>query len=837
MEPSASSSIRKLSAREEIPVLRVAIVGAGREGTALLQLLHRNAGIQIVGISDQDCGAPGLQLACQLGIPGSQDVRDLLKGPPPHLLIDATRDPEEAAALKAMIPATTAILPGSTARILWSLNQEQTDLPAIVQESVEAIINLDLQERISFWNRGAEQLLGYRSEEILGQSISILVPLDRTGEIQKIRNHLKEHGFLRDYETERVGKDGTRIPVTITVTEVRDEKGQRLSLTAVLRDIRESKKRTQEKEARYQELKALHEISKITLSSSDLEAVLEEILDKALTIGSFDLGIIRLLDRAGEKLETVVDRGYQNPENVQRHPKNTRDPHTGSIITRVMTYKKARVEENVPECDGLRTIKREGPKSAIVVPVRAQEEVLGVLVLASRTPHKFFPPEIHLLEAIGSQVGIAVQKARLYEDARQAYEKLKATHDRMIQVERLRALGELASGVAHDFNNLLTAILGRTEVLLEKVQDPAVRKSLEVIQKATLDGASAVQRVQEFARFKEEEPNTTSVDLAAIVADAIEFTRSRWRKEPQAAGISITVRNECKNLPPVLGSPSQLREVFTNLILNAVDAMPQGGTISFRAQTNANTILLEVSDTGIGIPPEAQQRIFEPFFTTKNQKGTGLGLSIVEGIIQRHQGSIRVTSREGQGTTFTIQLPTAAPVADSQPTELPVDTGPTGNILVIDDEEPVREILCDILELAGYRAQAAASGPEGLALLKERKYDLVITDLRMPEMNGWEVARAIKGPQPHLPVVLVTAWGKELTRKQTQGNGIAAVVTKPFRSREITDTVRELLAGEKKSRHPTPRAKESRQRSALKVPPALRSTPEPLKSPKRTADC
>lgn len=780
-------------------MLRIAIVGASQAGIDLLQILHRSAGIEIAGIADRDPQAPGLQLARQLGIHHSQNVQDLLKDPAPHLLIDATGDPEEAAALKAMIPPTTAILPGSTARILWGVNQGQKYLPAIVQESVEAIINLDPQERFSFWSRGAEHLLGYRSEEILGQSISILVPLDRKGEIQKIRTLLEEQGFLRDFETERVAKDGTRIPVAITVTAVRDEKGQRESLTAILRDIRESKKLAQEREARYQELKTLHEISQTILNAQDLKTVLEGILDKAIAVGSFDLGIIRLLDPSRKKLEPVVYRGYQDPENVQHHPRQTKDPTTGKLITRVMTYQGARVEENVPQCDGLRTLKRERIQSAIVIPVRAGGEVLGVLQLGSRTSRKFLPTEVHLLEAIVSQMGIAAQKARLYEETRQAYERLKATHERMIQVERLRALGELASGVAHDFNNLLTAILGRTEVLLEKVKDPAIRKSLEVIHKATLDGASTVQRVQEFARFKDEERNTASVDLAAIVADAIEFTRSRWLKESQTAGISITMRNECKDLPPVLGSPSQLREVFTNLILNAVDAMPRGGTIHFQAQTNGDSIRLEVSDTGIGIPPDTQQSIFEPFFTTKNQKGTGLGLSIVEGIIERHQGSIRVQSQEGQGTTFTIQLPIATPVADSKPLEISGDTGPMGNILVIDDEEPVREILCDILELAGYRAQAVASGPEGLALLKEREYDLVITDLKMPEMNGWEVARAIKGHQQDLPVVLVTAWGKELTRKQIRENAIAAVITKPFRSREITDAVSTLLAKGKKA--------------------------------------
>ena len=779
-------------------MLRIAIVGAGHGGTALLQLLHKKPGIEIVGIADRNPQAPGLALASQFGLPTTQDIRELLKSPLPQMLIDVSGDPEAAVALKAMIPPTTEFLSGHSLHLLWSLIQDQNPLTIQVKESMEAILNLDSEDRFTFWNRGAEQLLGYRSEEVIGKPVSFIVPPERKGEVDKIRDSLKEQGFLRDFETERLAKSGIRIPVSINVTAVRDEKGQRVHLTAVLRDIRESKKLSQEREDRFQELKTLHEISQTILNAQDLKTILDGILDKAIAVGSFDLGIIRLLDSRAKRLEPVASRGYQNPENVEFHPQNSINSKMSKLLLRIMTYQESRVEENVPECEGLRTFKREGVQSAIVIPVRAGEEMLGVLQLGSRTPRKFLPAQVDLLEAIGSQMGIAVQKARLYEETRQAYERLKATHEQMIQVERLRALGELASGVAHDFNNLLTAILGRTEVLLEKVKDPAVRKSLEVIHKATLDGASTVQRVQEFARFKDEEPNTASVDLAAIVADAIEFTHSRWLKESQTAGISIIMKNECKDLPLVLGSPSQLREVFTNLILNAVDAMPQGGTIHFQAQTSGNLIVLEVSDTGIGIPPATQQSIFQPFFTTKNQKGTGLGLSIVEGIIQRHQGSIRVKSQEGQGTTFTIHLPIATPVADGETVKVSADTGPMGNILIIDDEEPVREILYDILELAGYKAQAVASGPEGLALLKETDFDLLITDLKMPVMNGWEVAKAVKASHPDLPVVLVTAWGKELTRKQSRGNGVAAVITKPFRSREITDTVSELLGKTRK---------------------------------------
>lgn len=763
---------------------RIAIVGPTRVASELLDLLQGREGVEIAGIASRNPEA---------SLPPAGELQELLRDSRLQLIIDLSDDPSVAAEVKTSDRSAVEIPLGNHVRV-WSLRRESDLLLSLVRETVDGIFILDSEDRVIFWNRGAELLLGYRAEEIMGQPFSRLVPAERCGENKTIRELLARQGFVRDYESERLARDGTRVPVNISVTKAANENGRRGNLIGILRDVRESRRLARERDAYCRQLGTLQEICEIILNSADLTTVLEGILSKFLAVGPFDLGTIQLIDPEGEFKRTVAHRGYRDPENVKRHRKRVKDPGSGRLISKSMSYKSARIEENVPQCDGLRTMKREGVHSAIVVPVRAREDVLGVVQLGSRTPRKFSRSEVDLLEAMGRELGIGVQKARLYEEARRAYDKLKGTHDRLIQGERLRALGELASGVAHDFNNLLTAILGRTEVLLKKVEDPDLRKSLEVIQKATLDGASTVRRVQEFARVKNEEPHTAYVDLAAVIADAIEFTRSRWQKETRAAGFPVNVENECGGPLPVVGSPSQLREVFTNLILNAVDAMPRGGAIAFRPRTTGEGVVLEISDTGIGIPAEAQKSVFQPFFTTKNEKGTGLGLSIVEGIIQRHQGSIRFQSREGEGTTFTIELPSATPAGEGKFPAAPVEADPCGSMLVIDDESYVREILCDILEMEGHKPQGAASGAQGLAMLREGDYDLVLTDLKMSEMDGWEVARAVKNHHPDTPVILVSAWGMELTREQIEENGIDAVITKPFRSREIIDTVASLLA-------------------------------------------
>ena len=223
-------------------------------------------------------------------------------------------------------------------------------------------------------------------------------------------------------------------------------------------------------------------------------------------------------------------------------------------------------------------------------------------------------------------------------------------------MEKLRALGEMASGVAHDFNNVLAVILGRVQLLQRKLDDPTFRRWLSIVEQAALDGAQTVRQIQEFTRVRRDQP-TQTVDLNQAVRDAVEMTRTRWRDESQSRGIEIRLALDLGVVPPVDGQPSELREVADEPRLNAVDALPRGGAIRIATRLRDSEVELSVSDTGVGMSDSVRRRIFEPFFSTKGPRGTGLGLAMVYGIVSRHGGEILVDSTEGAGSTFTIRLP------------------------------------------------------------------------------------------------------------------------------------------------------------------------------------
>jgi CheY-like chemotaxis protein len=242
-------------------------------------------------------------------------------------------------------------------------------------------------------------------------------------------------------------------------------------------------------------------------------------------------------------------------------------------------------------------------------------------------------------------------------------------------------------------------------------------------------------------------------------------------------------------VPPVAGHPAELRQVLTNLILNAVDALPKGGTITISTRPGARAIEVSVADTGVGMSEEVRRRIIEPFFSTKGPKGTGLGLAMVYGIVARHGGEVVVASREGHGSTFTIRLPIGSGRTEPGTAPLALAANAGARVLVIDDEEHVREALADMLRLTHHEVVVASQGFEGLEYFRAAPFDLVMTDLAMPGMSGWQVAQAVKAARPHVPVVLVTGWGVEVQADELQTRGVDRVMSKPFRFEDVQEVV------------------------------------------------
>ncbi len=368
----------------------------------------------------------------------------------------------------------------------------------------------------------------------------------------------------------------------------------------------------------------------------------------------------------------------------------------------------------------------------------------------------------------------------------------KKMEEQLLQAEKLRALAEMASGVAHDFNNALAAILGNTQLLLFSTQDEELKETLKIIEKVAKDSAKTVRRLQDFTREKVHQ-ELFRVDVNSIVRDSVEITKPKWKDEVQRRGSHIEIVSRLEEVPPVSGSTSELREVMTNMIFNAIDAMPEGGKIEIRTFQKGRGVFIQISDSGIGIAEDVRKKIFEPFFTTKPFTNTGLGLSMSYGIIKRIGGEIEVQSKVGHGTTFTITLPIGRDSKEEAILPSTIKKGKKARILVIDDEEFVRSVLSRTLAQVHHQVTLAEDGEKGIQLFKEKKFDMVLTDLGMPGMSGWDVCRIIKRISPHTPVGMITGWGADMSRIKMEEYGLDFFISKPFDFNQVLNVVAETM--------------------------------------------
>jgi len=429
---------------------------------------------------------------------------------------------------------------------------------------------------------------------------------------------------------------------------------------------------------------------------------------------------------------------------------------------------------------------REGLRACWSLPVReggaARAPVWGTIAVYYATPHTPDAAEQALVAHAGHLAAIAIRGRR----AEQAL-------TRVAEGERLRALGEMASGVAHDFNNMLAVILGRCELLGPLVSGERRRSMdahVDVIKQAAHDGAETVKRLQAFSGISRAAAQG-SMDLAAIVRDVIEFTRPRWKDAAQERGITIQVETALEALPAQTGSPAELREVLVNLVFNAIDAMPHGGAMRLRTRRTGGSVIVEVQDSGIGMTDSVRRRVFEPFYTTKGTRGSGLGLSVCYGIVQSLGGQINVESAPGAGTTFSILLPFRP--AAMQPRAVQASRGPRLRVLLVDDEQTVLETAAALLRMDGHLVHTATSGGPALELATNARpdagYDVVLTDLGMPGMNGRQLVAALREAGLRMPCVLVTGWGNELSAADVTASGAQDVLPKPFSLTALRETL------------------------------------------------
>jgi signal transduction histidine kinase/CheY-like chemotaxis protein len=540
-------------------------------------------------------------------------------------------------------------------------------------------------------------------------------------------------------------------------------------------------------------LERLSHVNRAVSASLRLDDVLDEITRAAGTLCDAPLATTWLAD---ETERVLVRRAFHGVDDVrERLPTRLAFGEGGVGI--VAERREARLNVLVevdPQIVGRDALLANGVRMFSGLPVMLGDRLLGVLAVGGRDDRPLGEAEQALLQALVGQAAVAIQNARLYEEARtheiearRALEELRRTQEQLVRMEKLRALGEMASGVAHDFNNVLAVILGRVQLLQRKLEDPTFQRWLAIVEQAALDGAQTVRQIQEFTRVRRDQP-TQTVEVNQAIRDAVEMTRARWQDEAQSRNIPIRLALSLAAVPPVDGQPSELREVLTNLILNAVDALPRGGDIRIATRERAGWVEVIVADTGVGMSDSVRRRIFEPFFSTKGPSGTGLGLAMVYGIVSRHGGEILVDTAEGAGSTFTIRLPAGRSTPAPAP-RMPVTGTEPVRVLVIDDEPFVRDTLGEILRQQHHQVVVADDGVSGLARFRETPFDLVMTDLAMPGMSGWQVAQAVKAARPQVPVVLVTGWGVEVQPDEMQTHGVDRVMTKPFRFEDVQEVV------------------------------------------------
>lgn len=557
----------------------------------------------------------------------------------------------------------------------------------------------------------------------------------------------------------------------------------------------------------------LNSITRAIAARQDLESIVHVVLKQLEDHLPQDCGAVFLHDVEARTVRAVACQGKDS--RLDQNALLFSEPHTlpeagleaclqGQVIAVPDTAQKPALVWSKLAAAGL--------GSAVAVPLNVESELFGVLLSARAGLNAFSEEEIEFLRMLSQQVALAAHQARLHTQLQRAYNELRQTQQTVMQQERLRALGQMASGIAHDINNALSPVIVYAELLLQTEPNLSGSsiKNLEIIRTAGQDIAHIVARMREFYRKREETDAFNLVNLNKLAGQVIDLTRPRWRSIAQASGLVIDLQVDLdRKLPDVVGNESELREALTNLVLNAVDAMPAGGKLTVRtllrkwpsgrgADDGQAFAVIEVCDTGVGMDEATRQRCLEPFFSTKGQRGTGLGLAMVYGIMERHEGTIEIDSHPGRGSTFRLVLPVKKTARAKGPLSNDLMQGLRQlRILCIDDEPLIREAMRQILEFGHHKVELADGGQSGLDCFragceKNDPFDVVITDLGMPYLDGRQLAAKLKAESPATPVIMLTGWGNLMKEDGELPAEVDGILSKPPRMSEVYELLRKV---------------------------------------------
>jgi PAS domain S-box-containing protein len=625
-----------------------------------------------------------------------------------------------------------------------ALRDSEEKLRLIFASIPDSISVINLSGKVIDVNHAGIRLFGGTSkDQFIGRDgFDFIASSDKDRAVADLPNIFhKETGGPREYRIRK--NDGSEFDGEVIATMMRGSDGKPEGIITVIRDVTE-RKRVE---------KALRESEEMSRSMLDNAA----------------MGVYLLQDKKFLYVNPTFEKiiGYTSEELVGRDAINYVHPNDrGTVRTKAV--------ENLKGISSLpyefRVLRKDGRQIWVIERVASIKYKGRRAVIAS-----FMETTEH-------------RKAQV--ELEHAYEELKKAHEHMVQTEKLRAMGEMASGIAHDFNNMLAVILGRTQLLMDDVKDKKVKKAMQIIENAALDAAKTVKRLQESARKRPERAFEQLV-VNQVVEDVLTMIEPRLTELEQTKRITIKVEKELEKVEMISGDAAELREALLNILFNATDAMPNGGKLTVKIWQDNEWVQISIKDTGVGIPEKIKNRIFEPFFTTKASKGSGLGLSVTYGIIARHGGMIKFDSVVDQGTTFYIKLPLAVETAKKEIKKGKAVKANSANILAVDDEPEVLKALVMNLEHLGHWVKGFTSGAEAIKAFKDGNYNLVITDLGMPEVSGWDVTHAIKEIKPDTPVLMITGWALELDEDQKKI--VDGIIAKPFSRDSISSAIAQVF--------------------------------------------
>jgi PAS domain S-box-containing protein len=708
------------------------------------------------------------------------------------------RRAQELREAKEQLEARVAERTRALAEANETLHKSERRFRALIEHGSDSIVMFGPDHKILYLSPAVVNVEGYTPEELVGRpGEENMHPDDLPAIMENLQRVLASPGKPHPLVFRRRHKDGRWIWLEATVTNLIHDPSVN-AIVANYRDITDRRVHETKLDEQLQRMALLSRLTHAIGERQDLGSIFQVMTARLEEEMPLDFCCILLYDMGEHQLmvNSVGARGAEIAAKLELHIGTVVPPDENGLLRCVAGHLVHEPDLSQVSYPFPRRLADAGLGAMVIAPLLVESQVFGVLACARREPDSFSSAECEFLRTVSEHTGLAAHQAQLYSALQRAYDDLRQTQQQVMQQERLRALGQMASGIAHDINNAISPVALYTEALLDHEQNLSERgrKQLEIIERAVDDVAQTVARMGEFYRVREPQVSLVPVDLNKLVNQVIDLTRARWSDMVQQRGYSIDVRLElAADLPPIAAVESQVRDAMVNLVFNAVDAMPQGGPLTVRTRvaegSGGRIVQLEIIDAGVGMDEDTRRRCLEPFFTTKGTRGTGLGLAMVYGVAQRHSANLEIESELGRGTVVRMSFAAAAgPVTANSGSQLrPV--GPI-RVLIVDDDPLLLRTLRDALETDGHEVTAATGGQAGINAFVEshalgKPFPVVITDLGMPHVDGRKVAATIKASVPSTVIIMLTGWGRRLVAEGDLPPGVDTVISKPPKLLEL----------------------------------------------------